>query len=60
MRTCARISPVREPGERHYIYSPPGNERLMVWAAPIAMGVPATVRALRAACERPFNPASVR
>jgi voltage-gated potassium channel len=59
-RTNALILAVHEPGGQGYIYNPPDDERLMAGATLIVMGDPPTVRALRAACESPSNPASVR
>ena len=59
-RTNALILAVHEPDGQEYVYNPPDDERLQAGATLIVMGDPPTVRALRAACESPRNPTSVR
>lgn len=50
-RTNALVMAVHEPGGQAYTYNPPDTQRLDAGATLIVMGDPATVRALRAACD---------
>jgi len=57
-RTNALILAVHEPGNQEYTYNPPESELLQAEATLIVMGDPATVRALRAACDGPKDVAA--
>ncbi|MHB1862265.1 MAG: potassium channel family protein [Gemmatimonadaceae bacterium] len=50
-RTKALVLAVHEPGSETYTYNPSPDVRLEAGSVLIVMGDPATVRALRAACE---------
>ncbi len=50
-RTKALVLAVHEPDSQAYTYNPPAEVRLEAGSVLIVMGDPATVRALRAACE---------
>jgi voltage-gated potassium channel len=59
-RTNALVLAVHEPGSQSYTYNPPDSQRLDAECTIIVMGDPATVRALRAACDGPRGAAAAR